>query len=353
MKFGPFLAKILLQSLLIQLIFVVNSILASNFPSTIPKPFIYLGYIEFDSLVQKKNFTDIQKQELFLIMDNNKDGIISKSEYESFYSIFTKPFEESCQTNEGSYTLSREEFISCTKNIESLSFLDSLLEDESSKNDFFYALLSDYRIKNVNFYHYILLRRYSFAFKTCKKGEKSMLSLSKEEFTCSLNYVINNQEDFTLIQSNHLFYFAVRFTSKSKFIAKDKISFLEFMFVALQYNNFDYLQNNNNKNALREYNLLDERNSSLIHKLYHIFSLNDEDYFLDFKTYFIWRKANSEIEKKSVISLDYEEFKKTVSDFPQEINLLLEQCKDNITDFYQNKRDFYEIVFDLFGKIIT
>ena len=258
--------------------------LISNFPSSLPRPLYYLDYSEYSLIIQEKNLTDLQKQEFFLLMDHNKDGIIDKREYESFYSIFIKPFEEKCQTEEGIYTLSPDDFKKCIKNTENLEFLDGLLEDDEKVADFLYVFISTNE-NSLNLFHYIMMRRYAFAYKSCVKNKTNIenLQMSRSEFTCSLVYVISNKEDLSLIQANYLFSIGTRFSSSKEFNSNETISFLNFMLVCHLFNKFEFLQNNNDKNMLHENHFIEEHNSSLIHKLYSFFSSENEEFFLDFK----------------------------------------------------------------------
>ena len=91
-----------------------------SFPSTLQAN--SLDFPTFFLLSQDKNLTSFQMQSLFLIMDQNKDGRVDRTEYSSFYDLFIDPFEETCDTS-GNYLLTEDEMKKCVETLEEFAAL--------------------------------------------------------------------------------------------------------------------------------------------------------------------------------------------------------------------------------------
>ena len=323
-------------------IITTNVFYPLSFPSSTTQP--AMDFQTFNSLSLDKNLTFFQTQSLFILIDQNKDGRVDVKEWNSFYELFIDPYEEKCDSDH-QYNLNLEGFQKC---IQSVKALEPLKNVENLKK--IIKMLGSNE-NSINFYHYILLRRYSFAWKSCLISDKKSLNIN--EFSCAISYVLDFA-DQNRIEVNHLFYIATHFSGKSKNKNLKTVTFEAFVYITANYARFLALQNGVNKDQVDlnqitdgfQEGLLDMKriNLTMVQKIFGFFSKQDEEYIMDFKTFFHWNKAvddieeygknseekNSDDENLTNKKLTLEGFKKVIEDSPIDINELYERCKQKI-----------------------
>ena len=193
-----------------------------------------------------------------------------------------------------------------------------------------------------NFYHYLILRRYSFAWKICS----CPVEINKNQLACVLGFV-SDLSDYSRINLNTLFNLITNYSGSSINKSEKKVTFFGFFFGSVIYSKFNEIQNNAKKSEISldmvknsyEQGLLDynSTNITLISKLFLYNSDEKTIENIDFKTFFIWSKVFYDM-KSNIAIKDVASLKKMVEEGPKEIGEIYKRCEGKVEGEEGKKR---------------
>lgn len=296
-----------------------------NYPKTLPFP--SLDFSSFQLISQNKSLTSYQIKGLFVLIDQNKDGLIHLTEWNSFYELFITKYESDCDPD-SSYTLDLDKEQSCITTPESFSFLKELMDGEGYISQL-NAILIGNSSSFFNFYHYVSLRRYAFAFKTCET-QKYLQNI--RNFSCACEFLLDFSE-LSLIDMNHLFSLLSLFSNYIESSKIRTITFLQLISIVEAYNMFLDLQYNNDRNKVGLGDVkegIEEGFGDSLILIEKLFKKDFQEGFLfDFKSYFLWKKALESLGGKLEVKLS--DFKLALErGTPKEIYEYLTKCQRKI-----------------------
>lgn len=188
-------------------------------------------------------------------------------------------------------------------------------------------------MNNTNFYNYLILRRYSFAWKIC--GCKK--EISRNQLACAWGFV-SDISDSSRIEVNTLYALITNYSGSSINKSKTKANFFGFFFATVVYSKFNAIQNN----AMRSLISLDMVNNAYEQGLFYfnttnltmiskLFNYNadegDISETIDLKTFFLWNKAFFDLSEDIATSEQLKTFSKQG---PIPIYEIYKRCEDKI-----------------------